>query len=382
MVTAGVYLVARLSPLYEYSATALSVILIIGATSALFMGILGVVQNDIKRVVAYSTLSQLGYMMAGAGASAFSASLFHLFTHACFKALLFLAAGSVIIALHHEQDIRKMGGLAKKMPITYITFLCGALALIALPPTSGFYSKDTIIQAVLHTSLTGASYAYACLTLGVFFTALYTFRCFFLVFHTPCRTENTTSIHETSAIIWIPLILLALPSLGLGYLTIQPLLGTPSWFGNSLFVLAKNNSLALVMQHFESASTMVLESLKSAPFWLMLAGVLTAWIGYVRAPKLPALLAEKLHWLYTLLIHKYGFDAFNQIVFVKGSRIMANFFFNIMDVKFIDEFLVNGSGKAIQQLSKFAQKLQSGYLYQYVFVMILGLLALLIWQIW
>jgi NADH-quinone oxidoreductase subunit L len=373
MVTAGIYLVARLSPMYQLSPTALSVVMIIGATSALFMGILGLVQTDIKRVVAYSTLSQLGYMMAGAGASAYAASIFHLFTHACFKALLFLAAGSVIIALHHEQDMRKMGALAKKLPITYITFLCGALALIALPPTSGFYSKDSIIDAVQQLNAVGSSYTYWCLTLGVFITALYTFRCFFLVFHTPTRVDNLAHVHETSSTMWIPLIILAIPSLALGYFLFKPLMiDSPSWFGTTIIT----NHAAI-----QTATAMAIDSLSHLPFWLMLAGVLTAWLCYVRFPTLPTWFATRLSLLYVILVDKYGFDRLNDFVFVKGTRKLSKFFFAIIDVKVIDEGAVNGSGKLIAYLSQWARKLQSGYLYQYVFIMILGLLVLLFWQV-
>jgi NADH-quinone oxidoreductase subunit L len=382
MVTAGVYLMARLSPLYQFSTVALSVILIIGSTSALFMGLIAIVQNNIKRVIAYSTLSQLGYMMAGAGASAYSASIFHLFTHACFKALLFLCAGSIIIALHHEEDMRKMGGLAKKMPITYLTFLCGAFALIALPFTSGFYSKDSIIEAIHHCSLFGSHYAYLCLLVGVFVTALYTFRCFFLVFHTNPREEDPAAIHETGVTMTMPLILLAIPSLILGYFLIKPLLiDSPSWFAQTLVVFQANDSMIELNKNFHTATQMALQSFRAVPFWLMIFGVLTAWVGYILRPNWPNFFARKLSWLYFILINKYGFDAFNNLVFVKGTQKLSDFFYRRIDVQLLDDVCVNGSGKVIQRLSQWARKLQSGLLNQYILIMITGLLLLLFWQV-
>ena len=381
MVTAGVYLIARLSPLYEFSPTALSVILIVGSTTALFMGLLGIVQWDIKRVIAYSTLSQLGYMMAGAGASAYSASIFHLFTHACFKALLFLAAGAVIIALHHEQDMRKMGGLAKKMPLTYATFLCGVLALVAFPGTSGFYSKDSIIDAVQHASLFGSSYAYYCLLIGVFVTALYIFRCFFMVFHGNDRDQHL-SISKIFSTMGFPLVILAIPSIILGYFLVKPLLvATPSLFGNSIVVFAAHNSLADFAQHFQSAWSMAAHAAFTPAFWLMLAGMFTAWLSYILLPGIPSLSAQKLRPLYSALVNNFGFDRLYDVVFVKGTQALAKFLFNRIDVDVIDHHMVDGSGRMIERLAQWSRKLQSGYLYQYVFVMILGLFALLIWQL-
>jgi NADH-quinone oxidoreductase subunit L len=382
MVTAGVYLMARLSPLYQFSPTALSFILIIGSTSALFMGLIAIVQNDIKRVVAYSTLSQLGYMMAGAGASAYSASIFHLFTHACFKALLFLCAGSVIVALHEQRDMRKMGGLAKKMPITYCTFLCGALALIALPFTSGFYSKDSIIDAIHHSQLFGAQYAYLCLLIGVFVTALYIFRCFFLVFHTNSRAEHPESIHETSSVMTIPLMLLAIPSLMLGYFVIKPLLiNNPSWFAETLTVFQTHDSLLTLRNGFHGAAHMALESFASLPFWFMLGGILAAVVGYLIRPNWPNVCAIKMRWLYFILINKYGFDAFNHLVFVRGIQKLSDFFYKRIDEQVLDHTCSNGSAAVIKRLSEWARKLQSGLLNQYVLIMIIGLLFLLFWQV-
>lgn len=379
MVTAGIYLVARLSPLYEQSATALSVVLFIGATQALFMGLIGMVQTDIKRVVAYSTLSQLGYMMAGLGCSAFDAGLFHLFTHACFKALLFLSAGAIIIAMHHEQDIRHMGGLARKMPITYVCFLIGALALAAIPPTSGFYSKDSILAALQQTPGVNAQYAYACLLAGVFVTAFYIFRVFFKVFHgQPCHHE----VHETSPVMWWPLVILAIAALCLGAVCIRPLLiDTNSWFGHTLMVLPQHQHLALFVKDFPGVIGMALEALSHTPFWLGLAGILTAWLGYVKYPQFPVWLTARLSWLHHILVHEYGFNAFNQIVFVNGSLKMAQFFAHRIDEQCIDGVMVNGSGRLMHALSVFAKRLQSGYVYQYALVMVLSLLGLIVWQL-
>lgn len=379
MVTAGIYLVARMSPLYEHSATALSVVLWVGATQALFMGLIGMVQTDIKRVVAYSTLSQLGYMMAGLGCSAFDAGLFHLFSHACFKALLFLSAGAIIIAMHHEQDIRHMGGLARKMPITYICFLIGALALAAIPPTSGFYSKDSILAALQQTPGLNAQYAYACLLGGVFVTAFYIFRVFFKVFHgKPCDHE----VHETSAVMWWPLVALAIASLVVGILCIRPLLiDSPSWFGHTLMVLPQNQHLSLFVKDFPGVIGMAMEALSHLPFWLGVAGILVAWLSYVKYPQLPVWFSQRLSWPYQALVHEYGFNAFNQVVFVTGSLKMAQFFAHRIDEQCIDGVMVNGSGRVMHALSVFAKRLQSGYVYQYAMVMVLSLIALIVWQL-
>lgn len=380
MVTAGIYMVSRMSPLYEYSEVALSTILIIGATGALFTGILAIVQNDIKRVVAYSTLSQLGYMVAGLGVSAFSASLFHLFTHACFKALLFLGAGSVIIALHHEQDMRKMGGLYKYMPITYATFLVGCLALVALPPFSGFYSKDIIIDAVAHASVPGASYAYFCVVAGTFVTALYTFRAFFLTFHTKERMDEETRahLHETPAVVWLPLVILTVPSIVLGWILIEPLLfAQHTWLSGSIFVLPQHQVLMHIGEHFAGPLAMAEHAVRSLPFWLVLAGISTAWLCYVKHPHWPAVIAKRGAWFYRILVAKYGFDQFNQWFFVRGSRELARYFYKICDKKVIDEFLVEGSARVVVFGSRIARRIQSGYLYHYALIMVLGLVVLL-----
>lgn len=384
MVTAGIYLVARLSPVFEYSETALSFVLVIGATGALFTGILALVQNDIKRIVAYSTLSQLGYMTAALGASAYSAGIFHLLTHACFKALLFLAAGSVIIALHHEQDIRKMGNLRRYLPITYITFLIGSLALAAIPPFSGFYSKETIIEAIHLSQIKGAGYAYACVLIGTFVTALYAFRGFFLVFHTDERMPAAVrkQLHEPSPVVWIPLIILAIPAVMLGFFLIEPLLFTAdSWFGHSIFVLPQHNVIAQLAHEYNGVLQLILQSCLHPPFWLALAGIATAWFCYIYNPKIPALLTRKLAIVHKVLVHKYGFDLFNDAVFVGGGKALARWLYYVSDVKIIDHIFVNGSGRMIAWLSQVTRRMQSGYLYHYAFVMVFGLITLLLWLI-
>lgn len=384
MVTAGVYMVARMSPLFEYSPTALSMILVIGASGALFTGILAIVQNDIKRVVAYSTLSQLGYMMVALGASAYAAGLFHLLTHACFKALLFLAAGSVIIALHHEQDMRRMGNLYKYLPITYVCFLIGALALAAIPPFAGFYSKDAIIEAVHLSVLPGATYAYYCVLLGVFVTAFYIFRAFFMVFHTSERMDARTraELKESSWVVWLPLVVLAIPSILLGSILARSILYQApgqGLLGNSIFVLPQNNVLAKMAADYQGSWMLIVQALHSLPFWLGIAGIVTAWLCYVQFPKVPEFFSRRFAWLYWLLIRKYGFDDFNQLVFARGGQKMAKEFFEVGDVKILDHQLVNGSGRGVVLLSRVLRKLQSGYLYDYVLVMVIGLLALLAW---
>lgn len=386
MVTAGVYMVARLSPLFEFSQVALSVVLVVGATGALFLGMVALVQNDIKKVIAYSTLSQLGYMMAANGVSAFSASIFHLMTHASFKALLFLAAGSVIIAMHHEQDMQKMGGLRKHMPITYFTFLIGALALAAIPPFSGFYSKDAIIEVVNAATIPGAEYAYICLLLGAFVTSLYIFRAFFLTFHTQPRFDAHTAehVHESSAVVTIPLIILAIPSVFLGVVMAYPMLYSISspWLGNSIFVLPIYdffNDIRLHYQNTDATLALTLEAFRHLPFCFSIAGIFVAWICYIKLPNLPSWFMQRFIWLYKLLVNKYGFDAFNDKALVRGSRTMSDFFFHVMDVKVIDHLLVDGSGRGISRLSRWMRRLQSGYIYHYALAMILGLFAFLVW---
>ena len=382
MVTAGVFMVARISPLIELSTTALSVVLVIGATGALFTGIIAIVMNDIKKVVAYSTLSQLGYMMAAMGVSAYSAGIFHLLTHACFKALLFLASGSVIIGMHHEQDMRKMGGLWRKMPITYITFFIGGLALCAIPPFAGFYSKDTIIEAVELTSIPGSAYAYFCVAAGAMVTALYTFRALFMTFHgKPRMDEHTLShIHESPWVVWFPLVMLAIPSVILGYVLYMPILfNNPALLGSSIFVLPEHNVLALMAKEVTSPWKTMLHAVDSLVFWLTLAGVLISWVLYIALPTIPAFLAEKFSWMYRLLLNKYGFDSFNDLVFVRGAKTLGQLFYKIGDKKLIDGLLVNGTGRVVSWFAIKGRGIQSGYLYHYIAVMVFGLLGFLCW---
>ncbi|CAM4408653.1 MAG: NADH-quinone oxidoreductase subunit L [Legionellaceae bacterium] len=384
MVTAGIYLVARLSPLFEYSEMALSIVLIIGATGALFMGILALVQTDIKRIVAYSTLSQLGYMVAALGASAFSAAIFHLITHACFKALLFLAAGSVIIALHHEQDIRKMGNLRRYLPITYITFLIGTLALAAIPPFSGFYSKDTIIEAIHNSQITGASYAYICVLLGSFVTALYAFRGFFLVFHTKERISPALQkdLKEPPSSMWLPLIILAIPSIILGALIIEPLLfSSDNWLARSVFVLPQHNVMAQLVHEYQGIFNVIIDAFFHPAYWFAVSGIIAAIIAYLIKPMFPSWLMTKFNTIYKILINKYGFDEINDLIFVRGGKAIARWLYNVSDVKIIDQLFVNGSGRLIVWFSQVTRRIQSGYLFHYAFIMIFGLITLLFWLI-
>ena len=402
MVTAGIFMVARMSPLFELSDTALSVVMIIGAITAFFMGLVGIVQNDIKRVIAYSTLSQLGYMAAALGASAYAASIFHLATHAFFKALLFLAAGSVIIAMHHEQDMRHMGGLRKYMPITYATFLIGALALIAFPGFAGFFSKDTIIEAVHDSQRAGAGFAYWCVLLGVFVTALYTFRMFFMTFHGRERfvveqggnhnhgyAGHVSEGHlepghlphppkESPWVVTVPLILLAVPSLVIGWLTIQPVL-YGGFFGSSIYVAPNHRVMQRLSGEFHGAANMVMESVASPALYLAVAGVLVAWFCYLYAPKLPGLLAQKLKAFHQLLVHKFYFDEIYALFIAGGTRGLGNALWKGGDGAVIDGVLVNGSARAVGWLSGILRRGQSGYLYHYAFTMIIGLCVLLGW---
>jgi NADH-quinone oxidoreductase subunit L len=382
MVTAGVYMVVRLSPLFELSPVALSVILIIGATTALFMGLVGIVQNDIKRVIAYSTISQLGYMMAAAGASAYAASMFQLFTHAFFKALLFLAAGSVIVAMHHEQNIWKMGNLRKYLPWTYFSFLMGALALSAIPPFAGFYSKDAIIEAVQYSTLPGATYAYLCLLLGAFVTAVYIFRVFFVTFHTKERMDEEVrkNIHEPSYFIVIPLLILSVPAIFAGMALAAPLIyEIPGWFGSTIYVSPTSDTWVLLAAHYQGALNYAVTAFASLPVWLALAGIATAWLCYVRYPALAVKIRQRCYLLYWILTAKFGFDALNNLVFVRGARVLSDFFYNFADRKLIDDILVDGSGRGITLLSRWLRRIQTGYLYHYVFAMIMGLLVFLGW---
>lgn len=384
MVTAGVFMIARISPLIELSTAALSTVLVIGATGALFTGILALVMNDIKRVVAYSTLSQLGYMMVAMGASAYSAGMFHLLTHACFKALLFLGAGSVIIGMHHEQDMRKMGGLWNKMPITYVTYVIGSLALCAFPPFAGFYSKDTIIEAAQLSQIPGSSYAYFCVTAGAMVTALYTFRSLFMTFHgKPRMDEHTLShIHESPWVVWLPLVLLAIPSIILGYVLYMPILfDTPTLLGSSIFVLPEHNVLAELAHEVSSPFASAVHAIYSLPFWITVLGAIIVWVCYIAVPSIPGYLARYFSIIYSILLNKYGFDRFNELFFVKGARGLGIAFYKIGDQKLIDGAVVNGSGRLVRWFSGKGRKIQSGYIYHYATVMVFGLLAFLCWLI-
>ena len=377
MVTAGIFMVARMSPLYELSETALSFIMIIGAITALFMGFLGLIQNDIKRVVAYSTLSQLGYMTVALGASAYAAGVFHLMTHAFFKALLFLAAGSVIIAMHHCQDMRNMGGLRKYMPITWITSLIGSLALIGTPFFAGFYSKDTIILAVGESSLPGSGFAYAAVLAGVFITALYSFRMYFMVFHGKERMDEHTRSHlrETPWVVTLPLVLLAIPSVVIGAMFVMKM-PFGDFFGQAIYVTAEHDVLARVGEDVHSWYGMVLHGFMTPPFWLAAGGVFTAWFFYMKRTDIPAMLKERFNFLYRILDNKYWADEIYANIFAAGGRGLGAGLWKVGDIALIDGLMVNGSARAVGMLSGLVRRLQTGYLYHYAFAMIIGLLAL------
>ncbi len=378
MVTAGIFMVARMSPIYELTETALSFILVIGAITALFMGLLGIIQNDIKRVIAYSTLSQLGYMTVALGVSAYSAGIFHLMTHAAFKALLFLAAGSVIIAMHHEQDIRKMGGLKKYMPITYWCMLIGSLALIGFPGFSGFFSKDAIIEAVHASQIPGAGFAYFAVVLGVFITAFYTFRMFFLVFHGKERMDEHTREHlqESPRVVTWPLLALAVPSVVAGAFFIEPMLFA-GMFGDAIYVKPEHDVLAQLGEHYTGIGGFLVHGVMAPPFLLAMAGVATAAFFYLRRPDIPAMIKDRLSLVYKVLENNYGFDAFNDSFFAGGSRKLGRLLSNVGDTKLIDGLLVNGTAKSVGWISSKIRYVQTGYLYHYAFAMIVGLLALI-----
>jgi len=380
MVTAGIFMVARMSPLYELSEVALSFVLVIGATTAFFTGLIGIVQNDIKRVVAYSTLSQLGYMVAALGASAYAAGVFHLMTHAFFKALLFLAAGSVIMGMHHDQDIRNMGGVRRYMPLTYLTALLGSLALIGFPGFSGFFSKDAIIEAVHHATRPGSGYAYVLLTAGVFVTALYSFRMFFLVFHGegPRDAHARHHLHESPAVVTVPLVLLAIPSVVIGYLTVGDML-FGDFFKGVLTVLPQNDVLATIGKDFHGAWAFVLHGMTTLPFYLAMAGLLVAGYIYLFNPGLADLIKDRLAVVYRILDRKYGFDEFNQAVFAGGSRAIGRALWQGGDRAVIDGVIVDGSAHAVGWLAGVVRHLQTGYLYHYAIAMVVGLIGLLAW---
>ena len=378
MVTAGIFMVARMSPLFELSTTALSVVLIVGAVTALLMALVGLVQNDIKRVVAYSTLSQLGYMTVALGVSAYSVSIFHLATHAFFKALLFLAAGSVIIALHHEQDMRRMGGLRHFMPVTYITAVIGSLALAGIPPFAGFFSKDAIIEAVGHASIAGSGFAYFAVLSGVFVTAFYSFRLVFMVFHGESRvSEDVRShLHESPWSVTVPLILLAIPSIVAGMLMVEGAL-SGGLFGDSI----EHRAVAGESGH-PNALGLVLHGFAAPPFWLAVAGIALAWLFYIRYQTFPGIVASRLALIHQILLRKYGIDELYQRVFASGGRSVGNFLWTFLDVKLIDGVAVNGTANLVGWISAIARRLQTGYVYHYAFAMIIGLVLLMSWQLW
>jgi len=384
MVTAGIFMVARMSPLFELSETALSTVLIVGATTAFFMGLLGIVANDIKRVIAYSTLSQLGYMTVALGASAYGAGIFHLMTHAFFKALLFLAAGSVIIAMHHEQDMRKMGGLKKYMPITYWTCLVGSLALIGFPGTAGFFSKDALIDAVHLATRPGHTYAYYCVLSGVFITALYTFRMFFMTFHGEPRMDHHTRehLHESPWVVTLPLVLLAIPSALIGWFTIEPVL-FGGYFQGAIHVLPANDVLTRVGEEFHGSPLEFMWAAFSAPpIWLAALGAFTAWWFFLKKPALADAAERRFKWLYTILVNKYYFDWFNENVIVPAVQRLGGGLWRFGDQIVIDDGLVNGSARTVGWVGSVMRYAQSGYLYHYAFAMILGLASFLVWLLW
>jgi NADH-quinone oxidoreductase subunit L len=408
MVTAGIFMVARMSPLFELSDTALSFVMVIGAITALFMGFLGIIQNDIKRVVAYSTLSQLGYMTVALGASAYSVAVFHLMTHAFFKALLFLAAGSVIIGMHHDQDIRNMGGLRKYMPITWITSLLGSLALIGTPLFSGFYSKDLIIEAVHASPLWGSGFASFSVMAGVFVTAFYSFRMYFLVFHgkenfrhKPFPGEHDHDDahaadhaaehgqahghahvpHESPWVVTLPLLMLALPSVVIGYLTVNGML-----FGDLLqdairIDAARHPAMGELAEGFHGAAAMALHGLTTLPFWLALSGVATAYLFYMLRPGIPVALSQRLGFLQRVLENKYYMDAINEKLLAPAARGLGRGLWRGGDMAVIDG-AINGSARLVGWVAEVTRRLQSGYIYHYALVMIVGVFALMTWFVW
>ncbi|WP_048439384.1 NADH-quinone oxidoreductase subunit L [Caenimonas sp. SL110] len=405
MVTAGIFMVTRMSPLFELSETALSMMIIIGAITALFMGFLGIIQNDIKRVVAYSTLSQLGYMTVALGASAYSVAVFHLMTHAFFKALLFLAAGSVIMGMHHNQDIRWMGGVRKYMPITWITSLLGSLALIGTPLFAGFYSKDSIIEAVHFSKVYGSGFAYFAVMAGVFVTAFYSFRMYFLVFHGKERFDQNPDAHhdahdahddhhgdahhgahhephESPWVVTAPLLLLAFPSVVIGFLAIGPML-YGDFFKDAIFIDAvKHPAMAKLAEEFHGPVRMALHGLMTLPFWLAVAGVVTAWYMYLINPALPAAIKARVMPLYTLLENKYYLDWFNENVLARGARLLGMGLWKGGDERIIDGGLVNGSARGVGWISGVVRWMQTGYIYHYAFAMIIGVFVLMTWFVW
>ncbi|MBS7242992.1 MAG: NADH-quinone oxidoreductase subunit L [Comamonas sp.] len=401
MVTAGIFMVSRMSPLYELSDTALNFILVIGAITALFMGILGIIQNDIKRVIAYSTLSQLGYMTVALGASAYSVAVFHLMTHAFFKALLFLGAGSVIMGMHHNQDIRWMGGVRKYMPITWITFLLGNLALIGTPFFSGFYSKDAIIEAVHASTLPGAGFAYFAVLAGVFITAFYSFRLYWIVFHGQERYDQNPDAHhghahddhhhghdakphESPWVVTLPLVLLAIPSVVIGAIALMPML-FGDFFNGVIFVDgSKHPAMAELAQAIHGWVPMALHGFSAPPFWLALAGVVVSYVFYMVKPEIPAAIMafSKKIGLYQVLEGKYGVDWVYENIFARGARAFGTVFWRVGDQALIDGAVVNGSWKVVGKIASVVRWFQSGYIYHYALVMILGVFLLMTYFVW
>jgi NADH-quinone oxidoreductase subunit L len=407
MVTAGIFMVARMSPLFELSETALSFVLVIGAITAFFMALIATVQYDIKRVVAYSTLSQLGYMTMALGASAYSAAIFHLFTHAFFKAVLFLGAGSVIIAMHHQQDMRKMGGLAKYMPITYLTVLIGAIANAGLPPFAGFFSKETIVEAIHHATVPGAAFAYVLAVAGVFVGGFYSFRLVFYAFHGKERFADPNhpdvkaadaeakaaavhddhahddhhgghghgKPHESPWVVTFPLLMLAIPSVASGWLIGSFVYG--NYFGSAITVNPAHSAMATLAQNFHGVIGMMTHAVATLPFWLAVAGTATAWFIYIARPELPGRLRRQWGVVVTILMEKYGFDRFNDWFFAGGARALGSGLWKVGDVAIIDNFAVNGSARLVGWFAAVIRHLQSGYIYHYAFAMIVGILLLL-----
>ncbi|HMW55793.1 MAG: NADH-quinone oxidoreductase subunit L [Candidatus Accumulibacter phosphatis] len=415
MVTAGIFMVARMSPLFELSDTALSFVVVIGSITALFMGFLGIIQNDIKRVVAYSTLSQLGYMTVALGVSAYSVAIFHLMTHAFFKALLFLAAGSVIIGMHHDQDIRNMGGLRKYMPITWMTSLIGSLALIGTPFFAGFYSKDSIIEAVALSHIPGAGFAYVAVMAGVFVTAFYSFRMYFLVFHGQERFGKAAphdhhaahgksehhathdehahpaddahaehhglapgqKPHETPWVVTLPLVMLAIPSVVIGYIAIEPML-FGDYFKGAIFIDAKAHPVVEELaHHFHGAFAMATHAVTTAVFWLAFLGVALAWFLYLKRPDIPETIKARCGFLYTLLDNKYYFDKFNDVFFAGGARLLGRGLWKGGDAGLIDGIIVNGSVHLVGWFATLVRLFQTGHIYHYAFTMIIGVFVLM-----
>jgi NADH-quinone oxidoreductase subunit L len=391
MVTAGIFMVSRMSPLFELSETALSFVIVIGAITALFMALIAIVQTDIKRVVAYSTLSQLGYMTVALGASAYSAAMFHLMTHAFFKAVLFLGAGSVIMAMHHQQDMRYMGGLRKYMPITYLTVLIGAIANAGLPPFAGFFSKDSIIEAVGLSTIPGAGFAYMAVLAGVFIGGFYSFRLVFYTFHGEERFRHAPSAahghhddhghhgsaepHESPWVVTVPLLLLAIPSVAAGWMIGPILFG--GYFGDTIHISHDHHALAHMKDEFHGVLAMMLHALTTLPFWLAVGGAGTAWFLYIIRPELPAVIKAKFSLISTILEKKYGFDAFNDIFFAGGARMLGRVLWKVGDVWLIDGFFVNGSARVIGWFSALIRHVQSGYIYHYAFAMIIGVFLMI-----